>query len=230
MSQEISVKKTFMPDPTTFEEAWRMAQVMADSDLVPKDFKGKPANCLIAMQWGADIGIPGIQAIQNIAVINGRPSIWGDAAKALVIGRSDCEDIKEFFEGEGDKLTAVCIATRKGKSPVTSKFSLADAKAAGLLGKQGPWSQYRNRMMQMRARSFALRDAFPDALKGLSIAEESQDIHIEKEINPIAAASEKTEAVLSKLNKKAPIEHEPIGAEPETTLDEVMAAIAMAIS
>lgn len=182
MSNELTLAKSFMPAPTNFDEAWRMSQVLADSDMVPKDFKGKPGNCMIAMQWGADLGIPGIQALQNIAVINGRPSIWGDAAKALVIGRPDCEDIKEYFEGQGDNLTAVCEVKRKGKSVVVSKFSMADAKTAGLLGKQGPWSQYRNRMMQMRARSFALRDAFPDALRGLSIAEEAQDIVVEKDI------------------------------------------------
>lgn len=182
MSTELVASKSFLPTPTTFEEAWRLSQVLADSDMVPKDFKGKPGNCMIAMQWGSDLGIPGIQALQNIAVINGRPSIWGDAAKALVIGRADCEDVQEFFEGEGDNLTAVCVAKRKGRSPVTSKFSIADAKAAGLFGKQGPWTQYRNRMLQMRARSFALRDAFPDALRGLSIAEEAQDIVTEKDV------------------------------------------------
>lgn len=198
MITELSTQKSFLPAPSTFEEAWRLSQVLADSDMVPKDFKGKPGNCMIAMQWGSDLGIPGIQALQNIAVINGRPSIWGDAAKALVIGRADCEDIQEFFEGEGDNLTAVCVAKRKGKSPVTSKFSVSDAKAAGLIGKQGPWTQYRNRMLQMRARGFALRDAFPDALRGLSIAEESQDIPVEKDVQTgetyqkTAAAPEKT--------------------------------------
>ena len=179
---ELTVSSGFLPAPKTLDEAMRIATLISESDMVPKDFKGKPGNCLIAMQWGADIGIPGIQALQNIAVINGRPSIWGDAAKAVIIGRSDCEDIQEFFEGEGDALMAVCVAKRRGKSPVTSKFGLADAKAAGLLGKQGPWTQYRNRMLMMRARGFALRDAFPDALRGLSIAEESQDIVIEKDI------------------------------------------------
>lgn len=190
MNQELTTQKSFLPMPTNLDEAWRLAKILAVSDMVPKDFKGKPENCMIAMQWGSDIGIPGIQALQNIAVINGRPSIWGDAAKALVIGRADCEDINEYFEGEGDRVTAVCVVKRKGKSPTISKFSLTDAKAAGLLGKQGPWTQYRNRMLQMRARGFALRDAFPDALRGLSIAEEAQDMPAEKEINPIVNKDE----------------------------------------
>jgi len=50
------------------------------------------------------------------------------------------------------------------------------AKTAGLLGKQGPWTQYPRRMMQMRARSWALRDVFPDVLRGMPIAEDIMDI------------------------------------------------------
>jgi hypothetical protein len=55
------------------------------------------------------------------------------------------------------------------------QFSVADAKRAGLWGKSGPWTQYPRRMLQLRARGFALRDAFPDVLKGLVTAEEAQD-------------------------------------------------------
>lgn len=174
----------FLPAPTSFEEAYRIAKVLAASDLVPKDYKGKPENCLVAMQWGADVGLPGLQALQNIAVINGRPSIWGDAAKALALNNPACDDIEEWTEGDGEKMVAVCVAKRKGKRPVEQRFSVDDAKKAGLWGKQGPWQNYPKRMLQMRARGFALRDAFPDALRGLVLAEEAQDF-VEKEINPL---------------------------------------------
>jgi hypothetical protein len=117
-----------------------------------------------------------MQALQNIAVINGKPSVYGDAAMALVQASPVCEDVEEFFENEGSpNPIAVCIAKRKGRKPVTVKFSVEDAKRAGLWGKQGPWSAYPKRMMQMRARGFALRDAFPDVLKGMITAEEAQD-------------------------------------------------------
>lgn len=176
MATELTTKAaTFLPAPTSFEEAYRIAKVLAASDLVPKDYKDKPENCLVAMQWGADVGLPGLQALQNIAVINGRPSIWGDAAKALVIASPMCEDIQERIEGEGDAMVAVCLAKRKGRAPVEQRFSVGDAKKAGLWGKQGPWQTYPKRMLQMRARGFALRDAFPDALRGLVLAEEAQD-------------------------------------------------------
>jgi hypothetical protein len=117
-----------------------------------------------------------MQALQNIAVINGKPSVYGDAAMALVQASPVCEGVEEYMEGEGTpNPVAVCIAHRKGRKPVTAKFSVEDAKRAGLWGKQGPWQAYPKRMLAMRARGFALRDAFPDVLKGLITAEEAQD-------------------------------------------------------
>jgi hypothetical protein len=102
--------------------------------------------------------------------------VYGDAAMALVQASPVCEDVEEYFEDEGTpNPVAVCVAKRKGRKPVTVRFSVEDAKRAGLWGKQGPWSAYPKRMMQMRARGFALRDAFPDVLKGMITAEEAQD-------------------------------------------------------
>ena len=60
-----------------------------------------------------------------------------------------------------------------------------DAKAAGLLGKQGPWTQYPKRMRQMRARAFAVRDVFPDVLKGLPVAEEVMDTPSERHMGQV---------------------------------------------
>jgi hypothetical protein len=131
---------------------------------------------MIAIQMGADIGLTPMVALQNIAVINGRPSIWGDGALALVRGAGVVEKFKETIEGEGDKRAATCVLKRKGDSDETiNTFSVADAKKAGLWGKEGPWSTYPDRMLKMRARSFTLRDAAPDILMGLVLTEEAMD-------------------------------------------------------
>jgi hypothetical protein len=158
--------------PTTFAEATQFAKVIAASDLAPKDYKGKPENCLIAVQMGAELGLAPMQAIQNIAVINGRPSLFGDAVLAVCQSSPDFEDIVESCDGQ----VATCTVRRRGRSPVTHSFSQDDAKKAGLWGKQGPWQQYPTRMLQMRARGFALRDAYADRLKGIEVAEEAIDI------------------------------------------------------
>lgn len=171
---QLTVNKGFAP--TTLTEAMTFSDMLANSSMVPKQYQGKPQDILVCVQWGMEMGLAPMQALQNIAVINGKPSVYGDAAMALVQASPVCEDVEEYFEGEGTtNPVAVCVARRKGRKPVTARFSVEDAKRAGLWGKQGPWSAYPKRMMQMRARGFALRDAFPDVLKGMITAEEAQD-------------------------------------------------------
>ena len=172
----VADRQQFDLSPRNFEQALTFSDYLADSDLVPKDFKGKPGNCLIAIQWGAELGLKPLQALQNLAIINGRPSLWGDAVIALVRSSPLCEYVIESDDGN----TATCRVKRRGEPEQTRTFSMEDAQAAGLRGKSGPWTQYPKRMRQMRARAFALRDVFPDVLRGLPVAEEVMDIPPEK--------------------------------------------------
>lgn len=168
-------RQAFDLSPQTFEQALTFSNYLADSDLVPKDFRGKPGNCLIAMQWGHEINLRPLQAIQSIAVINGRPSVWGDAALAIVRASPLCESV---IESESE-TQGTCTVKRRGEPEYTVIFTVDDAKKAGLWGKQGPWQTSPKRMMKLRARAFALRDKFTDVLRGIHIAEESQDLPTE---------------------------------------------------
>lgn len=167
--------------PQTFDQAMKFSQMLADSELVPKDFRGKPGNCLIAMQWGSELGLKPLQALSNIAVVNGRAALWGDAVIALVRSSPLCEYVQESDDG----YTATCRAKRRGEPEQVVTFSMDDAKIAGLAGKQGPWTQYPKRMRQMRARAFALRDVFPDVLRGMPVAEEVQDMPTERHMGDV---------------------------------------------
>lgn len=160
----------------SFDDAFRFSKMVAASDFAPKDFRGKPESCLLAIQHGSEIGLSPMQALQSIAVVNGRPAVYGDTALAVCIGSTVCEYVRETVEGDGESMVAICEAKRRGyEKPTVVRFSVADAKKAGLWGKQGPWTNYSRRMLQMRARGFALRDTFPDILRGLVTAEEAQD-------------------------------------------------------
>ena len=179
-----NVIKRQILEPTNLKEAQEFATTLSKSGLVPKDFQGKPANILVAVQWGYEIGLAPMQALQNIAVINGRPSLWGDSLLALVKQHKNFAGCREWMEGN----IAFCEIKRtlnNGEVEATlAQFSEGDAQKAGLLNKQGPWRQYPKRMMQLRARGFAIRDAFPDAIKGLITAEEAMDYPPEKDITP----------------------------------------------
>lgn len=166
-------KNALALQPQSMGEAMEMAKMISQSSMIPKSYQGKPSDVLVAMQWGHEIGLGPLQALQNISVINGRPAVWGDAALALVKGSGLCEFIDEtLVDG-----VAKCRVKRKGEpNEVTRTFSVDDAKQAKLWGRQGPWTQYPNRMLQMRARSWALRDVFPDVLNGVGVAEEVRDI------------------------------------------------------
>ena len=186
MSTEITTQKqNFSLAPKDLDEAMRFADMLAGSSIVPKDYIGKPGNCLVAIQWGMELGLQPMQAMQSIAVINGRPSLWGDAMLALVKAHPAFEWIKE----ECDGAVATCTIKRRGEPEVVQSFSLEEAKRAGLTGKQGPWTQYPKRMLQMRARGFALRDAFPDALRGVVSAEEARDTPTERDMGAAEVVS-----------------------------------------
>ena len=172
--QKSSKSITFTP--TNFTEAVTFAKMLSTSELVPKDYRGKHLNILVAMQLGAEVGLQPMAALQSIAVINGKPSLYGDAALAVVQSQPSYEGHREWFEGEGDKKTAYCEVKRKGQGPSLQKFSVEDAKKAGLWNKEGPWRSYPDRMQQMRARGFALRDRFADALRGMILVEEAADM------------------------------------------------------
>ncbi len=176
----------------SYETGWRLAKAIVAAGMQPKSFgAGEKAccACFVAMQAGAEIGLSPMQSIQNIAVINGKPGIYGPAALALVEASGKVKDLDEKVEGEGDKRTAIVLVERVGRRPRTFAFSVGDAKKAGLWGKQGPWVQYPDRMLIARARGFALRDVFPDVLLGAThTIEELSDGAIEsvEQLNAIA--------------------------------------------
>ena len=159
----------------TMEDAYRFATAIIKSGFAPKGYDS-PESVLIAIQMGSEVGLAPMQALQSIAVINGRPSIWGDAGMALVRRSGLLESDSDSIEGEGDARVVTVTVRRKNGPEVVRKFGVKDAKQAGLWGKAGPWSQYPDRMLFNRARAFALRDAFGDVLKGLHVGEESRDL------------------------------------------------------
>lgn len=177
----------FALEPSNMQEAMNMATMLANSSLIPPAYKGKPEDTLVAMMMGSEVGLNPIQALQNIAVINGRPSIYGDAMVALVQSHPSFGGIEESFDES--TMTASCTVWRRSGTKHTQTFSQKDAVTAKLWGKAGPWTQYPKRMLQMRARGFAVRSQFADALAGLITREEAEDLPIEREVNPAASTA-----------------------------------------
>lgn len=158
-----------------------MSKAINSSSFCPKEYRGKPFDILIAIQMGRDVGLKPLQALKNISVINGRPTLWGDGLLAVVKSSRLLEYCKEWQEDD----TAYCEVKRRDESlPTKCSFSLEDAKKAKLITEKSPcWIKYPNRMLKMRARAFALRDAFPDFLCGMESREEIMDYMEETKSN-----------------------------------------------
>lgn len=198
--------------PRSLDEALRLAEVMSKSTIVPKDYIDKPGNVLVAMQWGFEVGLKPLQAMQNIAVINGRPSVWGDSLIAIVLASPLCEYIRE---GDSNDEQGVCRVKRRGQPEEIRMFTRQDAQKAGLLNKDGPWRAYPRRMLQMRARAWALRDVFPDVLRGMAVAEEVMDTLPPKDVTGESEATRSAPASRAEALKeriKAPKVEDVVGA------------------
>ena len=200
-SQNASI---YLPD--TKSDAYKFAMSFANSMFCPKVYQGKPDDVYIAMAYGAQIGLNPLLAVQNIAVVNGRPSVYGDAMTAIVMGHPETQAYEDGYKADG---TAYCKITRKGKT-VYREFSEAMARRAGLWGKD-IWAKYPERMLLWRAKGNAIRDLYADVLMGMWSVEEARDMpqSIEEEIlnvTPLEGAQEEKQEDKPKqeaLGKKA---------------------------
>jgi hypothetical protein len=164
---------------TTLEDAYRFGQYCVASGFAPKGMT-KPEQVVMALQTGAELGLPPMRALSCVTVINGRPGLMGEAALALIKSRGVLKrgtSITCDYEGKGEETVCIARAHRKGETkPVEGRFSVFDAKRAGLWKKSGPWSQYPKRMLWWRAVAFLVRDHFSDVILGLTLAEEARDL------------------------------------------------------
>lgn len=179
--QEIQVKKASRLEDSLFSPAlykhyMQVAETMAASEMVPNSYRKKPNDVFIAMAKGYQVGFSIEQSLEHISVINGRSCIWGDGLMALALSHPACESIKEEPIMNGNNVVGyICTVKRTGFEPHSKRFTVQDAENAGLFGRGAVWKSYPERMLQMRARSLAVRDRFADALMGMEIAEIMQE-------------------------------------------------------
>lgn len=260
MSNEITKPVNgFLIEPASMEEAWQYAQRLSNSQFVPAQFQSnqkngdQTANVFFACQYGARLGFDPLLAVQNIAVVNGKPSVYGDMMLAICQASPQFEYCTESYDEK--TMTWTCKCKRKSSPYATVRtFGINDAIQAhyvvmganGEIKKQkwqngqwvddkfSPWVTNPKRMLQMRARSFALRDTFASELKGMACREEVIDIVPEAELSGAPAVqaiqvdpqqakpTKRAEQIKAKVKKSKPVqveEVEPVQVqeEPQTT-------------
>lgn len=180
--------------PRTMEEAYRYAVAVVDARLAPDSYNNNPQQVMLGIAAALEAGLPPMYGLRQIAIINGRPTIWGDAAMALIQSKNLIADQEKRTIGRSfdpgspvnewpDDYGYVVSLWRRGQTkPYVGEFTVAMAKRAGLWlnTRKKPWIEHPDRMLYLRARAFPLRDGFADALAGLAIREEVEDMNVEE--------------------------------------------------
>lgn len=180
--------------PQTQEAKYQMAGVLAKSGLIPSGLN-TAEKVFVALQWGHELGLTPMVAVNNIAVINGKPTLSADIMCAIVKRSPEYGGI-EWIEMSNKK--AECKISRilpnGDKETQTCSFTLEDAERAGLLGKD-VWKKYTKRMLKHRCLSSGLKDMFPDLLAGLYDPEEMESVQsettTERNVTPVEEPAEK---------------------------------------
>ncbi len=179
-----------------FENAQRMAKALATSNMVPKDYQGNLANCLVALELSLRTGSSVMAVMQNLHVIHGRPSWSSSYIIAAVNNCGRFAPLKFLIKGEGDAKTCIAWTTDKtGERLEGPPVSIAMAKAEGWYSKNGSkWQTMPDLMLRYRAAAFFGRLYAPEILMGMQSEDEMREV---KDVTP----NSKTDKV-SEINRK----------------------------
>ena len=146
-----------------------IAKKLLDSGMWPK-FKNE-AQVFAAAEYGRELGLGPVMSLNTIFPVNGQLSMMAQAMLAVAHQRAEVTWKVDSSTAKGCSMTFM----RPGFDPIKVTFDEADAKAAGLLGKDN-WIKYPKAMYLSKASSAGVRQIAPDAIVGLYSIEEMQDI------------------------------------------------------
>lgn len=171
------------PSLVPFGAEWdalrQQAEILVKSGFLPPDLN-TAEKVIAVLLTGREIGVPPMQAVRGIHVVNGRPSL--SAELMLALGYQNIPGFRFKIDRSTNDI-AVVTASRPGHDPVTITFTIGDAERAGL--HQGAnWRKYPAAMLRARATSAVLRIIAPDAIRGFYTPEEmgraERDVEIER--------------------------------------------------
>jgi len=172
-----------------FKELYDMGKMFAISALVPKEYQGKPMDCAIAVEMANRMGVNPIFVMQNLYVVQGRPSWSGQACMSLITGSGKYRNVKHVYTGEKGTDTWGCyvqaIRIEDGETVNGTEITIKMAKEEGWYGKSGSkWKTMPEQMLAYRASAFFARVHIPNALMGIHVEGEVEDISRPERIAP----------------------------------------------
>lgn len=191
--------------PQTFEDVQRIARMTVAAGIAPRAYNDAEdvavAKATAAIMHGMEVGVSPMQALQNIAVINGRTVMWGELLVAVL--RSHGFKVRMWTTGTGDSRVGRCTLTRPDGEVIETSFSVAQAKQARLwdtrevVRKKGrnneyyeapndsAWFRYPEDMLEWKALARANRRGGSDATRGLMVRQDLDELHEMRDVTPL---------------------------------------------
>lgn len=162
-----------------FKMAWQMSQALAESTVVPATFQKNPSNCLIAIEQANRLNMSPFMVMQNLYVIQGKPS-WSSKFLIAMIngsGKFDSElQYDEKKDANGKPYSCLAWTLKGGRRIEGMEVTMDMAKEEGWLAKNGSkWKTLPALMLRYRAASFFSSLNCPELTLGLYTREEVED-------------------------------------------------------
>ena len=172
-------------DKESFNQLIRAAAAFAKTSIVPEAYRNKPEDCMVAIDMANRIGVSPLMVMQNLYVVKGKPSWSGQACTALIQGCGKFKDVRHVYYGaEGtDERGCYVEAFRlsDGLMVQGAKVDMAMAKSEGWTS-NSKWKNMPELMLAYRAASFFARVNCPEALMGVHVEGEVEDIKPDKRV------------------------------------------------
>ena len=185
-------KPGFALQLTTVPELMQLADILWKGGANQLPGHSRPEVTAGVILAGNEIGLSPAQSIDTIMVCNGKRTIYGDGAMALVLASGLLEKLYETIEGDGEQMVAKAVVKRVGMTEETWQYSADDAKKAGLWEKKDNWKKDPKAMLTWRCRAKWQRGRFADVLRGLNLFEiVADDVPppVVRQVDPPAAAA-----------------------------------------
>lgn len=172
-----------------FKELYDIGKMFASSTLVPQAYQGKPMDCAIAVDMANRMGVSPMMVMQNLYIVMGKPQWSGQACMSLIEGSGKFKSVKHVYTGEKGTDARGCyvsaVRTEDGELVQGVEVTIKMAKEEEWYSKKGSkWKTMPELMLAYRAAAFFARVHIPNALMGVAVDGEVEDVEKQKHDAP----------------------------------------------
>ena len=182
-------------DKESFNQLARAAAAFSKTSIVPDAYRGKPEDCMVAIDMANRMGVSPLMVMQNLYVVKGKPSWSGQACMSLIQGCGKFRDVRPVYTGTVGTEDRAChieaVRISNGETVQGVEVSMQMAKAEGWTS-NSKWRNMPELMLAYRAAAFFARVHCPERLMGVYVEGEADDIQPDKRViaDPLAPAGE----------------------------------------